>query len=95
MPVVSIRVLTPEERAAELVAQEGEVARALRGVYLRGIGLSFLSCAIGLVFVAFSLRTSDVESGLILFWLGLLIGNGGILATLVFTHQRAVEEEWL
>ena len=95
MPVTTQHLLTPAERTAELLAQERAVRRELRRVYARAVVLCLLSLLAGLACIAWALHTSDRESALLAFWIGLLIGNGGMLVTLMVSYHRAMDEGWL
>jgi hypothetical protein len=84
-----IRVLTPEERAAQLAEDErGFRRRRVVRALWRALGF-FGSCALGLVFVAFAFRTSDPEWGQIFLLTGVLVGNVGIMLTLFLAWRRA------
>jgi hypothetical protein len=89
------RVNTPEERAAALNAAEREVERDKLRAYVFAALACFGYMALGLVLVAFAVHTTDESLGQIAFWSGLLLGNAGILITVVTTHQRAEAEGWL
>lgn len=86
---------TAEARRLELAAQERELRREMRWVYGRAVAGCFISLAIGLACIAWALHASDEGYAQIAFWAGLLVGNGGVLVTLVVTYHRAMEEGWL
>lgn len=95
MTLSRTRLPTPDERRLELEAIERDVRRAMRWVYMRAIAGCLLSLAIGLACIAWALRSSNEANAQIAFWGGLLVGNGGILVTLVTSYHRAMEEGWL
>jgi hypothetical protein len=95
MTVSVSRLPTPDERRLELEAQEHEVRRAMRRVYARAIAGCFLSLASGLFCVAWAFHLTDEGYAQIAFLGGLLLGNGGILLTLILSYHRAMEEGWL
>lgn len=80
------------ERYAELGARNEaleEQARRARFRILTGSGLACAFwCLIGLLGIAAGLASNSVESGNIWFWGGLVVGNGGILATLIWTVEK-------
>lgn len=84
-------VLSEEQRRAHSlrrIAEEEESARAER----RGVVVIALMCvlwaAVGLFFVMWSAHTTSVEHGQVALGLGVLIGNGGIVATLIYAWYR-------
>ena len=86
---------TPDTRATELGSLDRAVRREMRWVYARAIVVSLVSLAIGLACIAWAVHSTDEQSGLIAFWGGLLISNGGILGSLFVTYNRAMREGWL
>lgn len=85
--------MTPseDERVAHSLrraADEEEAARAER----RSVWLILLVCvlwaALGLFLVMWSAHTSNLEQGQLAFALGLIVGNGGIVATLIYAWYR-------
>jgi hypothetical protein len=86
---------TPAERAAELEALEGTVRRQIRWVYARAVVLCLLSMLLALAAIGWSVHSTDEGSAQIAFWGGLLIGNVGIMWTLLATYNRAIEEGWV
>jgi hypothetical protein len=74
--------------AAERAARRRERWRLVRA------GLACVGwCAAGLYLVAWSLHTTDEQAGRVAFWAGLLVGNGGIIATLLTTLGRRAEDD--
>lgn len=91
-PSRRIRVLSPEERAAQLVEDErGFRRRRLVRALWRTLGF-FGSCAAGLAFIALSFRTSDRGWGEIWMLTGVLVGNVGIMLTLFLAWRRAARD---
>jgi hypothetical protein len=81
-------VLTPEERAAQLAADEREFRRRRRWRILwQALGF-FGSCAAGLALVGHAFHTADRAWGEISLLLGILVGNGGIMVTLFLAWRR-------
>jgi hypothetical protein len=83
--------MSDEERRAHSmrrIAEEEESARDER----RSVLVTALTCVlwavIGLVFVMWSAHTTSVEHGQVALGLGVLIGNGGIVATLIYAWYR-------
>ena len=68
-------------RAREREGAHREQARGVTHVAVRCLGW----CALGLFFVMWSAHLTDVEYGRIALYGGLVIGNGGILFTLIST----------
>ncbi len=83
--------LTQTERAAELQRSEREAERERLRDLLRSALECFLWCGIGLALIAWAMHTTDPGWGLIAFYGGLVVGNGGILFTLIMAHNRAIE----
>ena len=82
----------PKEILDELDAKHrGEseaAARATFWAYVR-IGAECLFwCAIGLACIGWSFHMTRPTTGWIVFWLGLLLGNGGIAASLLMGYRR-------
>lgn len=95
MPLSRSALPTPAERAAQLAALEKIVRREIRWAYARAVFLCLVSAAIALGAIAWSVHTTDEANGMIAFWSGLLVGNGGIMWTLFATYARAVKEGWI
>lgn len=69
-------------------ATEEEAGRA-RFRILLGAGLACaMWCVVGLLGIGMGLASRTVETGNIWFWGGLVVGNGGILATLIWTVEK-------
>jgi hypothetical protein len=83
--------MTEEERQAHSlrrVAEEEESARAERRSVVMIAVMCVLWAAVGLFFVMWSAHTTSLEHGQIALGLGVLIGNGGIVATLIYAWYR-------
>ena len=81
-----------EARAAQLAADD----RAYRRRRLRRLLWRILGClgsaAAGVGLMGLGFHTRDSGWGEIAFWGGLLVGYGGIFATLLIAYQQAQEE---
>jgi hypothetical protein len=82
---------TGDERARELAADERDMTRALRRLFLQTVLGCVLCCALGLFLVAWALHTTDPGWGAIAFWSGLLIGDVGMLVLLLRHYRRITE----
>ena len=78
-----------------MLASELVVRRSLRRVFARAVLLCVLWLVLGLALIAWAVHTTDYENGIIAFWAGLLIANGGIVITLLVSYHRAMTEGWL
>ena len=77
-----------EEMGRRNAAAERDAQRQDRWS-LGAAGLACLGwCAAGLFLIGWSLHTTDTHMGRVSFWGGLLVGNGGILYTLLATYAR-------
>lgn len=74
------------------VKRAAEVERANRDT-VRAFVLAAVSCvgwcAAGLFLLMWSAHTNDVGYGRIAFYAGLVVGNGGIVFTLITAYSRA------
>lgn len=77
-----------EEIGARNLKLEREARRARRRTMVQGALIAWFFCVLGLVGVGASLNTGNAELGWIWFWGGLTVGNGGILAALMWTFAR-------
>lgn len=75
-----------------MLASELVVRRSLRRVFARAVLLCVLWLVLGLALIAWAVHTTDYENGIIAFWAGLLIANGGIVITLLVSYHRAITE---
>jgi len=110
-PVEIPRGIVADQALAELLlaARERELRREIRWVYARAVlfCLGWLAIALAAIdwaahssdeqsaAIDWAVHSSDEQSAAIAFWGGLLLGNGGILATLFLTCSRAMAEGWL
>ncbi len=83
--------LTPSQRAAQLLADERAETRDRRRVYLAALGAAVASVALGLFLIGNAVHTTDIRTGEIFFWAGLLVGNGGWFASMGWAWYRAYE----
>lgn len=84
----------PDERTRRTLATELDVRRALRRVFARAVLLCVVWLVLGLALIGWAVHTNDHENGIIAFWAGLLIANGGIVITLLVSYHRAMSEGW-
>ena len=70
-------------------AEEEEAARGERRDALLILAMCVLWAGLGLFLVMWSAHTTSLEYGEVAFGAGLIIGNGGVLATLVYAWFRA------
>jgi hypothetical protein len=83
--------LTPDERALEIEQLEKELRRQTRFLYLR-YGLEYaIWFSAGLFLLGGSLHTTDSRYANLAFWGGLLVGDVGMLWTLVRGLHEAEE----
>lgn len=85
------RRLTPAERAAELSRTEREAERDRLLDLLRSSLECFFWSAVGLVMIGWAFHTTDPGWGQIAFYGGLVVGNGGILYSLLAARGRAID----
>jgi hypothetical protein len=78
-----------QERAERHHAAEALAERDRRRAWLRTIGLCWFWSLLGTWFVLWSTHTTSHAYGLIAFWGGLSLGNGGILFTLIGAWRAA------
>ena len=71
------------------VAEQEEAARAERREVLLVLAMCVLWAGLGLFLVMWSAHTTSVEHGQIALGAGLVIGNGGVVATLIYAWYRA------
>jgi hypothetical protein len=82
---------SPSERAAQLLADERSGRRDRRRDYLSALLGAVGSVALGLFLVGGAVHTTDFRAGQILFWAGLLVGNGGWFVSMAWAWRRAEE----
>lgn len=80
---------TLEERALEIEQREKEFRRQTRSLYLR-YGLEYaVWFSIGLFLLGWSMHTTDSRYAGLAFWGGLILGDGGMILTLVRARHEA------
>lgn len=83
------RLLTLEERALEIEQREKEFRRQTRSLYLR-YGLEYaVWFSIGVFLLGWSMHTADSRYAGLAFWGGLILGDGGMILTLVRARHEA------
>ncbi len=83
---------TPEERAEELLALEREAEREERAATARTLISCFAWVLIGLALMSYAVHTTDLRVGGMAYWAGLLLGNGGVLLTLIGAFLRSMRD---
>ncbi len=82
------------ERARELAALEREAVKAERRLFAQTLGGCVVCSAVGVGLVAWSLRMVGVDAPQIVFWTGLLLGNGGMFLLLLRHFARSLGGEF-
>jgi hypothetical protein len=77
-----------EEMAERREVAEREAERARRRELTRAALLCVGWMLLGLYFLAWSMHTDSYDYGRIAFYGGLIVGNGGIVYTLLETYRR-------
>jgi hypothetical protein len=83
------RRLSPEERAAELAAEDREYRRRRRRRWGWALTGCLGSAAVGVALLGYAFHTADAGWGQVAFWGGLPVGNLGWFVTLVLTYLEA------
>ena len=91
MTPADARIPSREERARERLEADRLATRDARIALLRAAAECWFWCILGLACLAWSFHTGDKRSGLVAFWGGLVIGNGGLLFALIRHHNLAKE----
>jgi hypothetical protein len=81
--------LSPSERAAQLLADERAGSRDRRRDYLLALLGALGSVALGLFLLGQAVHTTDLTTGHVCFWAGLLVGNGGWFVSMAWAWRRA------
>jgi hypothetical protein len=76
------------EMARTRDAAERAAERAVRGALIRAGLLCIAWMLVGLYFLAWSMHTTNEHYGRVAFYGGLIVGNAGILYTLLNTYRR-------
>ena len=84
-----ISVPSREERAQAALQAERLARRDELWLILRTLLLCVAWSAIGIYCIGWALHTSSKAYGRIAFWSGILIGNAGILGTLIHTWRTS------
>lgn len=79
---------TPEERAARHLEADRLATRDERWSAFRTLVECWVWCAIGVGILALGMHTDDEKLGRIYFWGGIVVGNSGMLWTLIRHYQR-------
>ena len=78
-----------DERAAEVLANDREDRRWNWGQTLRTLAIVVTSVSLGLFLMAWSVHTTDMRYAGAAFWAGLIIGNGGVIVSMLMVLARA------
>jgi hypothetical protein len=92
MPATHLRRQTPDERAMQLEHDYRSWQRRRRLWWVKVAFGTWGSAALGLALMGWGLHLRDAGWAGIAFWGGLLVGNGGVLLTLLVAYLRAMEE---
>lgn len=76
-------------RARQLDQDASAMARERLRDQLAASAMCIGAAAAGLALLGYAVHTTDVQVGQIAFWGGLVIGNGGIFAALIWLYVRA------
>jgi hypothetical protein len=77
-----------EEMGRAREASELETERARRRELIRAGALCLSWMLLGLYLLGWSMHTTDYAYGRIAFYSGVIVGNAGIIFTLLDTHRR-------
>jgi hypothetical protein len=77
-----------EEMGRAREAAELETERARRSELIRAAALCVAWMLLGLYLLAWSMHTTDYAYGRIAFYGGVIVGNAGMIYTLLNTHRR-------
>jgi hypothetical protein len=77
-----------ESMGRQREAAEREAERAVRRELVRAGALCIGWMLLGLYLVGWSFHTTDYSYGRVAFFDGVIVGNGGIMYTLLATHRR-------
>ena len=83
-----VPILSPEERAAQLLAAESAAGRDRWRDHARTAASCVGWLVLGLFLVAWAVHTTNQRWAGSAFWGGLVIGNSGLLMTLVAAYRR-------
>jgi hypothetical protein len=80
---------TPEERAEAHLEAERLANRDARRSLFIGAAMCFVWLAVGLYLLGWAMHVTDAKLGMVFFWSGLVIGNSGIVLSIIWTVRRA------
>jgi hypothetical protein len=84
-----------EELARRRFAEHREAQRDTRRDYIRTALACWAWCILGLAFIALSFHLTDMVIAEGLFWLGLGVGNAGMIFTLLGAYRRGEQRgDW-
>ena len=84
-----VRILSNDERAAELERAEREAWRDQLRDAIRTALECFAWSGVGLVLMGYAVHSTDRETGMVWLYFGLLVGNVGIFTSLYLAWLRA------
>ena len=85
---MSLRQQLLQEIGRQREAAELEANRAVRWTLVRCGAMCFAWMLVGLYLLGWSAHTGDEQYGRIAFYSGVIVGNAGILYTLLATYRR-------
>lgn len=85
---LSLRQQLLEEVGRQREIAELEARRAVRRTLVRCAALCVAWMLLGLYLLGWSAHTTDEHYGRIAFYSGVIVGNAGILSTLLATYRR-------
>ena len=77
-----------EELARRRFAEHREAQRDTRRDYIRTALTCWAWCLLGIAFIAVSFHLTDMATAEVFFWLGLGVGNAGMIFTLLAAYRR-------
>lgn len=77
------------ERAERYRQAERLATRDARRAMFIGAAVCLFWLLVGLFLMGWSWHVTDHQTGMIFFWSSLIVGNSGILATIVWTVRKA------
>lgn len=85
---------TPDERAAQLLAEEKATTRDIRRAYVWAILGCVSWLVVGLALMGWAFHTTDRQWGQIAFLGGLVLGYAGMTYTLARFYVRGEQSGW-
>lgn len=86
-PSAQWHLRTPVERAEEIASAEREFRRTLRRRWALLVGGCFGSVIAGDACMAYALYSTDQRLAPVFWWVGMLVGYGGVMGTLLHHMQ--------